>query len=210
MGIDFAYEEGQTPLDEEEKDGLLISTITTREELDEFEQLNIQKAIEWTLRRKFKKEKILTEDFIKALHKKMLGDVWRWAGTFRSSNKNIGVDRFRIRTEFRKLLDDTKYWIEHQIYEPDEIAIRFKHRIVSIHCFANGNGRHSRLMADILIDQVFSLPVYSWGSSNLVKADEIRAAYLAAIRQADFGNVQPLMTFSRSGNIRQVNSGNIR
>ena len=198
MGIDFAYEEGQTPLDEEEKEGLLISTITTREELDEFEQLNIQKAIEWTLRRRFKKEKILTEDFIKDLHKRMFGDVWRWAGTFRNSNKNIGIDRFQIGTEFRKLLDDTKYWIEYQIYEPDEIAIRFKHRIVSIHCFANGNGRHSRLMADLLIDQVFSLPVYSWGSSNLVKADKIRAAYLAAIKQADIGNMKPLIAFSRS------------
>jgi Fic-DOC domain mobile mystery protein B len=198
MGIAFAYEEGQTPLDEEEKEGLLISTITTREELDEFEQLNIQKAIEWTLRRKFKKEKILTEDFIKDLHKRMFGDVWRWAGTFRNSNKNIGIDRFQIGIEFRKLLDDTKHWIEYQIYEPDEIAIRFKHRIVSIHCFANGNGRHSRLMADILIKHVFSLPVFSWGSSNLVKADKIRAMYLAGIRQADIGNMKPLIAFSRS------------
>jgi Fic-DOC domain mobile mystery protein B len=197
MGIDFAYKEGQTPLDEEEKEGLLISTITTREELDEFEQLNIQKAIEWTLRRKFKKEKILTEDFIKDLHKRMFGDVWRWAGTFRNSNKNIGIDRFQIGIEFKKLLDDTKYWIEYQIYEPDEIAIRFKHRIVSIHCFANGNGRHSRLIADVLIEHVFSLPVFSWGSSNLVKADKIRATYLAGIRQADIGNMKPLIAFSR-------------
>jgi Fic-DOC domain mobile mystery protein B len=198
MGINFAYEEGQTPLDEEEKDGLLIPAITTREELDEFEQLNIQKAIEWTLRKKFKKEKILTEDFIKDLHKRMFGDVWRWAGTFRNSNKNIGIDRFQIGVEFRKLLDDTKYWIEYQTYEPDEIAIRFKHRIVSIHCFANGNGRHSRLMADILIEHIFSLPVYSWGSSNLVKADKIRATYLAGIRQADIGNMKLLIAFSRS------------
>lgn len=198
MGINFAYVEGQTPLDEEEKDGLLIPTITTREELDEFEQLNIQKAIEWTLRKKFKKEKILTEDFIKDLHKRMFGDVWRWAGTFRNSNKNIGIDRFQIGVEFRKLLDDTKYWIEYQTYEPDEIAIRFKHRIVSIHCFANGNGRHSRLMADILIEHIFSLPVYSWGSSNLVKADKIRATYLAGIRQADIGNMKLLIAFSRS------------
>jgi len=198
MGVDLAYEEGQTPLDEEEKEGLLIPTITTREELDEFEQLNIQKAIEWTLRKKFKKEKILTEDFIKDLHKRMFGDVWKWAGTFRNSNKNIGIDRFQIGTEFRKLLDDTKYWIEYRIYEPDEIAIRFKHRIVSIHCFANGNGRHSRLMADILIEHVFSLPVYSWGSSSLVKADKIRATYLAGIRHADIGNMKPLIAFSRS------------
>src|ERR1019366_1532439 len=110
MGIDFAYGDGQTPLDEEEKEGLLIPTITTRGELDEFEQLNIQKAVEWTLRRKFKKENVLTEEFIKDLHKRMLGEVWRWAGTFRNSNKNIGIDRFQIGTELKKLLDDTKYW----------------------------------------------------------------------------------------------------
>jgi Fic-DOC domain mobile mystery protein B len=197
MGIDFAYEEGQTPLDEEEKEGLLISTITTRGELDEFEQLNIQKAVEWTLKRKFKTENILTEEFIKDLHKRMLGEVWKWAGTFRNSNKNIGIDRFQIGLELKKLLDDAQFWIDHQTFEPDEIAIRFKHRIVSIHCFANGNGRHSRLIADVIISQIFAMPVYSWGSSALVKADEARKNYLTAIRAADQGNVKLLIAFAR-------------
>lgn len=194
MGIDFAYEEGQTPLDEEEKEGLLIFTITTRGELDEFEQLNIQKAVEWTLKRKFRKEKILSEEFVKELHKRMFNEVWKWAGTFRNTNKNIGVDRFQIRTELKKLLDDTKFWIEHQTFQPDEIAIRFKHKIVSIHCFANGNGRHSRLIADIIINQLFAMPVYSWGS----KADEARKSYLTAIRAADQGNYGLLIEFARS------------
>ncbi|HEY5327075.1 MAG TPA: mobile mystery protein B [Mucilaginibacter sp.] len=195
MGIDFAYEEGQTTLDEEEKEGLLIFTITTRGELDEFEQLNIQKAVEWTLKRKFGKEKILSEEFVKELHKRMFNEVWKWAGTFRDTNKNIGVDRFQIRAELKKLLDDTKYWIEHQTFKPDEIAIRFKHKIVSIHCFANGNGRHSRLIADIVINQLFALPVYSWGSS---KADEARKSYLTAIRAADQGNYGLLIEFARN------------
>jgi len=198
MGIDFEYGEGQTPLDEEEKEGLLISTITTRGELDEFEQLNIQKAVEWTLRRKFRKEKILTEEFIKDLHKRMFGEIWRWAGTFRNSNKNIGIDRFQIGIELKKLLDDTKYWIEHQSYKPDEIAIHFKHRIVSIHCFANGNGRHSRLIADIIINHLFSMPVYAWGSSDLVKPDEVRKSYLTALRTADKGDINLLITFART------------
>jgi len=198
MGISFSYEDGQTPLDEEEKEGLLISTITTRGELDEFEQLNIQKAVEWTLRRKFRKEKILTEEFIKDLHKKMLGDVWRWAGTFRNSNKNIGIDRFQIGIELKKLLDDTKYWIEHQSYEADEIAVRFKHRIVSIHCFANGNGRHSRLIADTIINHIFSMPVYTLGSAALDKPDEARKTYLTAVRAADKGNIELLIDFARA------------
>jgi Fic-DOC domain mobile mystery protein B len=200
MGIEFKYEEGQTPLDEEEKEGLLISIITNRGELNEFEQLNIQKAVEWTLRRKFKKERILTEEFIKELHKRMFKDVWKWAGTFRNTNKNMGIDYFRIATELRKLLDDTKFWIVQQTYEPDEIAIRFKHRIVSIHCFANGNGRHSRLIADVIIDHIFEKPIYPWGNSNSVdvRKNYLAAIRLAAIRLADQGEIQSLIEFARS------------
>lgn len=198
MGINFEYAPGQTPLDEEEKEGLLISTITNRTELDEFEQLNIQKAVEWTLRRKFKKEQILTEHFIKLLHKRMFNEVWKWAGTFRNTNKNLGIDRFQIGTELKKLLDDTNFWISSETYEPDEIAIRFKHRIVSIHCFANGNGRHSRLIADVIINHIFAKPVYRWGNSTLVNSDRLRHSYLTAIRLADRGNIQPLIEFACS------------
>ncbi len=198
MGINFEYQDGQTPLDEEEKEGLLITAITTRAELDEFEQLNIQKAIGWTLSRKFKSDKILTEDFIKQLHHRMFGDTWAWAGTFRNTNKNLGVDYFKVSVELRNLLDDTKFWIDNATYSPNEIAIRFKHRIVSIHCFANGNGRHSRLIGDIIIEHLFKLPVYSWGSSSLIKADQSRKFYLAAIRAADKGDLALLMQFARS------------
>jgi Fic-DOC domain mobile mystery protein B len=198
MGINFEYQDGQTPLDEEEKEGLLITTITTRAELDEFEQLNIQKAIEWTLIRKFKSDKVLTEGFIKELHYRMFGDTWAWAGKFRNTNKNLGVDYFKVSVELRNLLDDTRFWVDKAIYPPNEIAIRFKHRIVSIHCFANGNGRHSRLLGDIIIEHLFKLPVYSWGSSNLIKADQSRKFYLTAIRVADKGDIEPLINFARS------------
>ena len=155
MGLDFEYIAGQTPISEEEKEGLLIRSITTRGELDELEHLNIEKAIKWTLNNKFNKENILTEEFIRSIHKKMLGDVWKWAGQFRKSEKNIGVLWYRVPVELKVLLDDTQYWIENETFSPDEIAIRFKHRLVSIHCFSNGNGRHSRLMADIIIVSVF-------------------------------------------------------
>ena len=198
MGINFEYQDGQTPLDEEEKEGLLITTITTRAELDEFEQLNIQKAIEWTLTRKFKAEKLLTENFIKELHQKMFGDTWAWAGKFRNSNKNLGVNSFMVGVELKNLLDDVKFWINHNIYQPDEIAIRFKHRIVSIHCFSNGNGRHSRLMADVIIEHLFNQPVYSWGNTNLINAGEARKQYLSTVKQADKGDIYPLIQFARS------------
>lgn len=198
MGLELLYEDGQTPLSEEEKEGLLIKTITTHNELDEYEQLNIEKAIQWIMRQKLKKETILSEQFIKALHKRMLGEVWNWAGEFRKSEKNIGITWIKIGQELKVLLDDTLYWINNKTYPPDEIAIRFKHRLVNIHCFPNGNGRHSRIMADIIIESVFGHPVFSWNHSNMVKADETRKSYITAIRKADQGDITPLMKFARN------------
>ena len=198
MGLEFVYEDGQTPLSEEEKDGLLIKAITTHGELDEHEQLNIEEAIEWIMSLKLKKDRILTEDFIKALHKRMLGKVWRWAGEFRKSEKNIGVRWVNIGVDLRMLLLDTDYWIENKTYPPDEIAIRFKHRLVNIHCFPNGNGRHSRIMADIIIESVFKNEIFSWSHSNMVKADETRAEYIRSIREADKGNIEHLISFART------------
>lgn len=198
MGLDLEYVDGQTPLDEDEKEGLLIPTIATRGEFDEFEQQNIEKAILWTLKRSFKPNVIFTEKFIKDVHKRMYSDVWAWAGDFRKTDKNIGIDKWQIPTELRNLLDDTKFWMANNVYPPEEIATRFKHRIVSIHCFANGNGRHSRLMADIIIEKVFKQPIFTWGAADLVKHGDIRRAYLKAIKAADAGNIEPLIEFARS------------
>ncbi|QEH43531.1 mobile mystery protein B [Chitinophaga sp. XS-30] len=200
MGLAVEYQDGQTPLDEDEKEGLLIPSVTTRGELDEVEQRNIEEAIRWTVqrRKKFTANEVLTEAFVQELHVKMLGEVWRWAGSFRNSNKNIGVDKYQIGIELRILLDDCKYWMDNNIYGSDEIAIRFKHRIVSIHCFANGNGRHSRLIADVIIEKIFGGEVFTWGRQNLVSHNEYRALYLAALRAADRGDFEPLIRFARS------------
>jgi Fic-DOC domain mobile mystery protein B len=198
MGLELLYGEGQTPLDEGEKEGLKIKTITTQGELDEFEQLNIEKAVEWTINSNLKPEKILTEKFVKDLHKKMYGDVWKWAGEFRRSEKNIGIDWTQIGIELKNLLDDTNYWIENNTFSQEEVAIRFKHRIVSIHCFPNGNGRHSRMMADIIIESIFGKEIFSWHQSNMIKADETRKEYINALRKADNGNVEPLIEFAKN------------
>src|SRR4051812_33985500 len=168
MGLIAPYKDGQTPLDEEEARGLLISTIATREELDEFEQQNIEQAVLWSMKRSVKPDTLFTEKFIQLVHTRMYGDVWAWAGEFRRTNKNIGVDRWRVPTELRNLLGDVNYWLENKTYDADELAIRFKHRLVAIHCFPNGNGRHSRLVADIIIDKLFKRPVFTWGGANLV------------------------------------------
>jgi Fic-DOC domain mobile mystery protein B len=198
MGLDLDYIDGQTPLDEEEKDGLLIPTIATRGELDEFEQQNIEQAVQWTLGRSIKPEAIFTEDFIRKVHKRMYADVWAWAGEFRKTNKNMGVDKWQISSDLACLLDDAKHCLENNSYPPDEMAIRFKHRLVSIHCFPNGNGRHSRLMADFIIEKIYKLPVFSWGAANLSSEGDTRTAYLKAVKSADKGDYCLLLNFARS------------
>jgi Fic-DOC domain mobile mystery protein B len=96
-----------------------------------------------------------------------------WAGQFRKTPRNIGVDACQIGPMLRQLLDDVRYWVEHQTYAPDEIAVRFHHRLVWIRPFPNGNGRSSRLAADLLITQLGS-ERFSWGSGNLVAIADLR------------------------------------
>lgn len=198
MGLDLDYLDGQTPLDEDEKEGLLIPSITTRGELNEFEQKNIEQAIQWTLGRSVKPEVIFTEDFICTMHKRMYADVWAWAGKFRKTNKNLGVDKFKIATELKSLLNDAIFWQKNSSYPPDELAIRFKHRLVSIHCFSNGNGRHSRLMADIIIEKIYKLPVFTWGTATLSAEIDTRKAYLNGVKAADKGDYSLLLAFART------------
>lgn len=200
MGLgDIQYNDGQTPIDEDEKDGLLLPWVNTKQELDEAEQQNIENAIRWTVerRKRFTVEEVLSEEFTRALHKRMFGEVWAWAGYFRNTNKNIGIDKYSIGTELRVLLDDCRYWIDNSVFPPDEIAIRFSHKMVAIHCFSNGNGRHSRLLADIIIEKLLGGQIFAWGGNNLVKAGQLRAAYLDAIRRADRRDYDPLILFAR-------------
>jgi Fic-DOC domain mobile mystery protein B len=198
MGLILDYSGGQTPLDEDEKEGLLIQTIATREELDEFEQLNIEEALQWVITKSFNAETVLTEKFICNLHKRMYGSVWSWAGKFRKTNKNLGVDKWQIPLALKTLCDDSLFWMKNNTYFPDEIAIRFKHRLVSIHCFPNGNGRHSRLMADIIVNNIYQLPVFSWGTNDIMHQYDSRSSYLMAVKEADNQRFQPLIEFARS------------
>lgn len=200
MGLNIQHIPGQTPIEEEEAEGLKIVSITTNGELDEFEQQNIEQAIVWMIGRKISTEKMLSESFVKQLHERMFGGVWKWAGKFRSTEKNIGIESWKIPTELRILLDDVKFWIEHTSYPNDEIALRFKHRLVSIHCFPNGNGRHSRLMADLMAEKLFHAAAYTWGSkdANLSKTSDYRKTYLMALKKADLGDYRDLIEFARS------------
>lgn len=186
--------DGSTPLTEEEREQLIPSYITLRRELNEAEQANILDAESWAFGRK---RDVLNERFLTDLHNRMFGRVWRWAGSYRRSQKNVGIDAYRIPIDLRQLTEDCRYWIEHETYSPDEIATRFHHRLVAIHPFPNGNGRHARLATDLLLTKL-GQERFSWGQVNLVDASETRDTYINALRTADKHDYGPLLAFVRS------------
>ena len=194
MSDPFEETDDATPLAPEERNGLLPTHVTLRRELNELEQQNILDAEQWAFGRK---RKVLDEAFLRGLHRRMFGRVWRWAGQYRTSERNLGIESYRIRPELRQLFDDVQYWIEHDTYEPDETAVRFHHRLVSIHPFPNGNGRWSRLAADILVVQEGGRR-FSWGRNNLQAAGDTRRAYIEALHAADEHDIRPLVAFARS------------
>lgn len=186
--------DGSTPLTEEELEQLIPSYITLRHELNEAEQANILEAEDWAFSRK---RDALSERFLDNLHKRMLGRVWQWAGEHRQSNKTVGVDAYRIPTELRQLLNDCHYWLDNSTYEPDEIAARFHHRLVLIHPYPNGNGRHARFATDLLLVKL-GRSRFSWGRVKLVDASKTRDIYIAALRAADNHDIGPLLEFVRT------------
>lgn len=195
--MEFQCAPGATPLDPDEAAGLVPTHITTQGDLNAWEQANILQGDRWARRQK--KRDLLDEGFVRELHKKMFDQTWEWAGTFRKSNKNIGVDWPQISLKLRDLLDNTRYQIEHQVFDPDEIVVRFHHQLVWIHAFPNGNGRHARLMADILTVRL-GLPNMTWGGGTvaLTSVGAVREAYLTALRAADRGHFERLIQFARS------------
>ena len=194
----FNEPDDATPLTPSERDGLKQSWITTRNDLNEAEQENILKGAAWARRARSRKPlDLLRDDFSLNLHKRMFGDVWNWAGTFRRTERNIGIAPQRVAAEVPMMFDDLRFWVEHQTYPADEIAVRLHHRLVAIHPFPNGNGRHARLMADLLIERLGG-ESFSWGGGSLADTGQLRAAYVKALRIADNHDIGPLLAFARS------------
>jgi Fic-DOC domain mobile mystery protein B len=190
---DMQYPEGATPLDPNELGGLKHKHITTQGELDELEQANIISGLRWLNRQR---ADVLTDDFAITLHKQLFGDVWDWAGTFRKTGKDIGIDPIHIPVELRALMADAKYWADNKIYPASEAAVHLHHRLTKIHPFPNGNGRHARIMADTVLNKVYRVEPIDWaGGHDLQKMNDRRVAYIAALKAADGGDVDPLMKF---------------
>lgn len=196
MTVDlFPDEDGNTPLSHEECIGLIPSYITQRQELNEVEQINITEGERWAFSRP---RDALDEAFLCDLHRHMFGQVWKWAGDYsKENNRRIGSDSYMIPLDLRTLLNDVRYWMEHGTYPPDEIALRFHHKLTLIHPFPNGNGRFSRLAADLLITKMGGSR-FTWGCANLIEPGEARSQYMAALHQADDNVIEPLLTFARS------------
>ena len=190
----FEADDNSTPLTAEEKDGLKLKWITLRSELNDSEARNIVQAQLWLLSNKNKD--IFSTTFLCNLHKKMFGEVWKWAGEYRTTERNIGVAPYQIPIKLMQLFDDIKYWIENKVYDNQEIAVRFHHRLVQIHPFPNGNGRVSRLMADLVFQRLEGKSLY-WGNTNLVNVSEVRSRYIFALRKADAGDYSDLIDFTK-------------
>jgi Fic-DOC domain mobile mystery protein B len=189
-------EDGATPLEYDEIKGLIPTHISTKGELDALELENIARASAWM--QAVKADKILNTDFICLLHKKMFCDVWKWAGKYRKTEKNIGIRYIDIPVAVHKLCDEAAGWIEFDVYSPDEFAVRFHHRLVFIHPFSNGNGRHARFMADLILEKLFNQKPFSWGKVHLAKAGDVRAIYIKALKKADNYDYEALLKFVRS------------
>jgi Fic-DOC domain mobile mystery protein B len=193
----FTTGDGNTPLSPEEQADL-IPNLATKEELNEFERANILVAYDWALApRNLRRQDPLTEPYLRELHLRMFDQTWKWAGLYRTTEKNIGIPHNQIRDALGALLGDARYWLEHQTFPPDETAIRFHHRLVSIHPFANGNGRHARLIADVLA-RTQDKPVFTWGGADIVPQGDFRRRYIDALQAADRNDIQPLLAFARS------------
>jgi Fic-DOC domain mobile mystery protein B len=191
----FTDIDGQTPLDLDELKGLKHPHVTTRGQLDQLEQVNIQQGLIWLSRRR--NAALLSDEFVRKLHRQLLGDVWSWAGTYRLTAKNIGIDPYQIPVQLGNLLADVNYWIDHKIYPPMEIALRFHHRLVAIHPFVNGNGRFARILTDELLARVLTTAPIDWSGGYALQAmNERREQYVAALRAADRGDYALLFEFA--------------
>jgi Fic-DOC domain mobile mystery protein B len=199
----ITYPEGATPLDLDEIAGLIPKHITTQGQLNEWEAANIVKAENWLFSNSSPGD-ILTLDFTKRLHKKMFDNTWKWAGLFRTTEKSIGIAPFYISSDLKNLLEDVRHQIEILInntnitqQQIDEISYRFHHKLVAIHPFPNGNGRHARLMTDLLLIQA-GYPRFTWGNKNLNANNPIRKNYIDALKDADKHDYKKLAAFVRS------------
>jgi Fic-DOC domain mobile mystery protein B len=195
----FDEPNGATPLGPDETIGLLMDHIETRDELNELENTNILQGLNWLgSLPKQSVDDLLSMEFVEELHRRLFGEIWSWAGSYRTRELNIGCDPFQIRPNLHNLLEDIKCWIEFRHYDSLELSARIQHQVVKIHPFPNGNGRHSRILTDCVRMMLLGKPPLTWSADNLDNQTEERNQYISALRQADMGDYEPLVIYLRS------------
>ena len=185
-----------TSLTDDELIGLRIRPTPSRNELNLIELTHIASAMgdpRWT---SMSTSQLLDDLILRRLHKAMFGDVWTWAGKYRTTEKNIGCDPREISVRVRDLCESAKLWFDGGM-PVDEAGCRFHFTLVAIHPFVNGNGRHGRLATDLVMESV-GAPRFTWGGTSLVEASATRSAYISALRAADRGDLVPLLAFVRT------------
>lgn len=188
----FDTSDGNTPVGEDEARGLRLSWVRTRGDLNEAEAANILEALRMI--RPASTDEVLDDLWLRRLHRRMFGDVWSWAGTYRLSDRNIGVDWKLVPAAVRALVEDCRSWLASD--DTGEPFARFHHRLVAIHPFPNGNGRHSRAAADLLC-RASAMRRPSWGAGTYADEAALRAAYLGTLRAVDRDpdDLGPLLAF---------------
>lgn len=195
--------DGATPITDDEAAGLKLTWVTTRGELNEVEQANIVAGLRRRRWRTADTADLLDEQSVRALHKDLFGEVWSWAGAYRSAERNIGVAPSEIAACVVNLVEDAKMWIGGDRPMPvDEVGVRFHHRLAQVHPFPNGNGRLARAITDLLLTSL-GAETFSWGRASMDgrpidRAGVMRERYIAALRRADGHDFATLSEFVRS------------
>jgi Fic-DOC domain mobile mystery protein B len=190
--------DGSTPLDHDQIKGIRFAHLTTMGELDELEDENIQRGLEWLNHQKTKD--YLSIEFLCKLHEKLFGEVWKWAGKFRTVEVNISKYRHHdVRPQLHNFFEDIKLWISGGKMSWDEISAEMHHRLVTIHPFPNGNGRTTRIFTEY-VQKRNQQQVTSWGSTRKIDQKKRRDDYIKALRLADIGDFRALIDFMKEKN----------
>jgi len=197
MSLILSYNSGQIYLTEEELTDLKVIDVSDYEDIQKAEEPFIQKTIAWVEKNYFKADKIFSEAFIKEVHKRMFYDTWQWGGKYRLANKNLGVDKAKISSEIKQLMSNTRFWIEDESYDMDEIALRFAHRLMQIQPFPDGNARHAKIMGNVILEHLLNSEIFTWGES-IKDNSERRKIFIESLQKADKGNIDDLLKFARS------------
>ncbi|WP_027477803.1 Fic/DOC family protein [Curvibacter gracilis] len=175
-----------------------LAGITAVEDMDDLELALLAQLYENVLVEELPDRALSVAD-IKHWHRRWLGNVYEWAGQERSVNMGKGGFNFAAAAQIPRLLagfeaEVLQRWTpcDHLSHEGLVEAIAVSHvELILIHPFREGNGRLSRLLADVMAVQAGRNPLdYSSWESH-------KAGYIAAIHAGVAMNYEPMKFWVR-------------